>query len=69
MIPVEVRCLLEMQKRLVWPVHPFNPYANAPEDGLAHAVAALSVPIRLQAKPGHPVRPNEQEIKFRLVTE
>lgn len=55
--------------RMVWPVHPFNPYANAPEEGLAHAVAALSVPIRLQAKPGHPVRPNEQEIKFRLVTE
>ena len=54
---------------LVWPVHPFNPYANAPEEGLAHAVAALSVPIRLQAKPGHPVRPNEQEIKFRLATE
>jgi hypothetical protein len=55
--------------RLVWPVHPFNPYANAPEEGLRHAVAALSVPIRLQAKPGHPVRPNEQEIKFRLTAE
>jgi hypothetical protein len=55
--------------RLAWPVHPFNPYANAPEEGLNHAVAALSVPIRLVAKPGHPVRPNEQEIKFRLTTE
>jgi hypothetical protein len=55
--------------RLVWPVYPFNPYANAPEKGLDRAVAALSVPIRLQAKPGHPVRPNEQEIRFRLTTE
>ena len=29
--------------RLVWPVQPFNPYTNAPEAGLARAVAALSV--------------------------
>jgi hypothetical protein len=55
--------------RLVWPVHPYNPSSNAPEEGLDHAAAALSVPIRLQAKPGHPVRPNEQEILFRLTTE
>jgi hypothetical protein len=55
--------------RLVWPVHPFNPYANAPEGGLEHAVAALSVPIRLQSKQGHPVRPNEQEITFKLTTQ
>jgi hypothetical protein len=55
--------------RLVWPVHPFNPYANAPETGLDHAVAALSVPIRLKAQQGRPVRPNEQEIRIRLTTE
>ena len=55
--------------RLTWPVHPFNPYANAPEQGLDHAVAALSIPIRLQAKAGHPVRPNEQQIVFRLSAE
>jgi hypothetical protein len=55
--------------RLVWPVYPFNPYSNAPEEGLAHAVAALSVPLKLQSKQGHPVRPNEQEILFRLATE
>ena len=55
--------------RLVWPVHPFNPYSNAPEAGLENAVAALSVPIRLQSKQGHPVRPNEQEIRFRLTTQ
>ena len=54
---------------LVWPVHPFNPYANAPEPGLEHAVAALAVPIRLQSKPGHPVRPNEQQIAFRLTAQ
>ena len=54
---------------LVWPVYPYNPYSNAPEEGLDHAVAALSVPIKLQAKQGHPVRPNEQEILFRWTTE
>jgi hypothetical protein len=31
--------------RLTWPVRPFNPYANAPEKGLAHAVAAFATPI------------------------
>jgi hypothetical protein len=55
--------------RLVWPVRPFNPYSNAREEGLEHAVAAVSVPIRLESKVGHPVRPNEQQIAFRLTTE
>ena len=27
---------------LRWPVYPFNPYSNAPEQGLEHAVAVLS---------------------------
>jgi hypothetical protein len=52
--------------RLVWPVYPFNPYADAPETALEHAVGALSVPLRLQARPGHSVRPHEQEIRFTL---
>jgi len=55
--------------RLVWPVYPFNPYANAPETTLDHAVAALSVPLRLKSRPGHYVRPHEQEIAFTLATE
>lgn len=52
--------------RLVWPIYPYNPYANAPETTLEHAVAALSVPLRLKARPGHYVRPDEQEIAFML---
>lgn len=52
--------------RLVWPVYPHHPYADAPEKGLDHAVGALSVPLRLKAVPGHYVRPGEQEIKFEV---
>lgn len=52
--------------RLVWPVYPFNPYADAPETALEQAVGALSVPLRLKARPGHYVRPHEQEIVFTL---
>ncbi len=50
--------------RLVWPVFPFNPYANAPEKDLKHAVAALWVPLTL--KDGKYIRPGEQEIRFAL---
>jgi len=50
--------------RLVWPVYPYNPYADAPEKGLEHAVAALSVPVRL--KEGKFIRPGEQEIRFSI---
>ncbi len=55
--------------RLVWPIRPFNPYANAPETTLEHAVAALSVPLHQKSRPGHYVRPNEQEIAYKLITE
>jgi len=50
--------------RLVWPVYPHNPYADAPETRLEHAVGALSVPLDLKARRGHYVRPNELEIAF-----
>jgi hypothetical protein len=50
--------------RLVWPVYPYNPYAAGPEKGLEHAVATLSVPLRLNSQPGRFVRPAEQEISF-----
>jgi hypothetical protein len=55
--------------RLVWPIHPYNPYANAPETSLEHAVGALSVPLKLKSRPGHYVRPDEQEIAFSLTAE
>jgi len=52
--------------RLIWPVYPHNPYANAPETNIEYAVGALSVPLRLKSRPGHYVRANEQEISFIL---
>jgi len=54
--------------RLTWPVYPYNPYQNAAEKILQHAVGALSVPLHLKAVPGHSVRPHEQEIFFTLAT-
>jgi hypothetical protein len=36
--------------RLKWPVYPFNPYANGPEKGLAHAVGLFTVPLRQGAQ-------------------
>jgi hypothetical protein len=55
--------------RLVWPIDPYNPYAAAPETTLDHAVGALSVPLRLKSRPGHFVRPDEQEIQFTLTAQ
>ena len=52
------------EARLRWPVYPYNPYQNAPETTLDHAVGALSVPLRM--KKGRYIRPNEQEIGFAL---
>jgi hypothetical protein len=49
---------------VVWPVHPHNPYTDAPEKSLAHAVGALSVRLRMEAVPGRSVRPHEQDIPF-----
>jgi hypothetical protein len=50
--------------RLVWPVFPFNPYANGPETRLEHAVAALSIP--LHPKPVAGMRSRGQTVAFRL---
>jgi hypothetical protein len=33
--------------RLTWPVLPFNPYANAPEQDLEHAVGVVTVPVKV----------------------
>ncbi len=51
---------------LLWPVFPHNPYTDAPETSLEHAVAQLSVPLRLKSVPGKYVRPREQEILVSL---
>ena len=34
--------------RLVWPILPFNPYKNAPETDMRHAVGVLTVPVQVQ---------------------
>jgi hypothetical protein len=60
------RLRVDPAARLAWPVYPFNPYRNAPETSLEHAVAAVTVPLRFQPQPGRNVRPGEQEIAFAL---
>ncbi|MGH9673670.1 MAG: hypothetical protein ACRD44_10860, partial [Bryobacteraceae bacterium] len=50
--------------RLEWPVYPFNPYSNGPETNIRNAVGALRVGLRI--KPGRYIRPNEQEMVFRI---
>ncbi len=52
--------------RLTWPAYPHNPYADAPETALEHAVGVVSVPLKLGAKSGKYIRPNAQEISFTL---
>jgi hypothetical protein len=49
--------------RLVWPVYPFNPYADGPETKLEFAVGVLTVPLRPQPAPG---RFRTQDIRFTL---
>jgi hypothetical protein len=55
--------------RLVWPVYPYNPYADAPESTLEHAVGVLSVPLVLKADHERFIRPHAQEILVTLVAE
>ncbi|HXX23531.1 MAG TPA: hypothetical protein VEO19_10300 [Terriglobia bacterium] len=52
--------------RLVWPVYPYNPYADAPESTLEHAVGVLSVPLVLKEDQERFIRPYAQEISFEL---
>ncbi|MFN0084632.1 MAG: hypothetical protein ACKVX9_04525 [Blastocatellia bacterium] len=52
--------------RLLWPVYPHNPYANAAETEIKYAVGALSVPLRLKSQPNRYIRTNEQEIVYVL---
>ncbi|MCC7496903.1 MAG: hypothetical protein IT160_04950 [Bryobacterales bacterium] len=51
--------------KLIWPVYPFNPYANAPETGIHNAVARLTTPLVFDTV-GKYVHPNEQEIRFTI---
>ena len=49
---------VDASARLNWPVFGFNPYRNAPETDLLHAVGVLTVP--LEVHPG-----NESELNWR----
>jgi hypothetical protein len=51
--------------RFRWPIYPFNPYADAPEKTLEHAVGRLTVPLDLKSQHGY-IRPHQQEISFTL---
>jgi hypothetical protein len=56
--------------RLVWPVYPYNPYANGPEKTLDRAVGVLSVPLRAKkTEEDLYVRPAEQEISITIEVE
>jgi hypothetical protein len=52
--------------RLTWPVYPFNPYRNAPETTLQHAVGALTVPVKVQAPAASTLPWRTQEMAFTL---
>jgi hypothetical protein len=57
---------LDPDARLIWPVHPQNPYADAPETQLRYAVGRLTIPLRLQQRSGHYVRPNEKQVELEI---
>ena len=52
--------------RLRWPVYPFNPYRNAPETDLRHAVGALSIPVSVQRPTEAKLPWRRQELAFEL---
>ncbi len=56
---------VDPEARLAWPIYPYNPYANAPEKTLEHAVGRLTVPLHLESEHGY-IRPHQQEISFTL---
>ncbi|PYU68031.1 MAG: hypothetical protein DMG49_17090 [Acidobacteria bacterium] len=55
--------------RLTWPVYPHDPYKDAPETKLEHAVGVVSVPLQLGEKDAPYIRPNAQEISFTLMVD
>ena len=56
--------------RLVWPIYPYNPYANGPEKNLEYAVGLLSIPVRARKMEEEEyIRPAEQEIPVSLEVE
>ena len=61
------RCKVDPDARLTWPVLPFNPYANAPEKDMRHAVGVLTVPVTVKPPPSDaPLNWRRGEIVFEL---
>jgi hypothetical protein len=58
--------IVDPAARLSWPILPFNPYRNAPETELRHAVGVLSVPVRVQPPPPGGLSWRRGEIAFVL---
>jgi hypothetical protein len=54
------------QSRLMWPVFPFNPYANGPETSLEQAVGVLTVPIQLPPRAEGGGGARTQELGFTI---
>jgi hypothetical protein len=61
------RMELDPTARLIWPVRPHNPYSDAPETDLVHAVGRLTIPLTFNSGPY--IRPAEQEIELKIITE
>ena len=60
---------LDPTARLVWPVYPFNPYADGPETNLEWAVGALSVDLHPTPTGDAPGHHKEQQIDFVIAVE
>jgi hypothetical protein len=60
---------VEAPARLSWPVYPYNPYANAPETSLEHAVAALSVPLHTIGPEDSSEQAHSSEVSVVIETE
>ncbi len=54
--------------RLTWPILPFNPYKNAPETDMRHAVGVLSVPVKVNPPTEGALNWRRGEIAFRVET-
>jgi hypothetical protein len=52
--------------RLIWPVLPFNPYKNAPETEMRHAVGVLTVPVQVHPPKDGALNWRRGEIAFEL---
>jgi hypothetical protein len=50
-------------------VYPYNPYANAPETSLEHAVAALSVPLHTIGPEDSSEQAHSSEVSVVIETE